>query len=145
MTSLIWSISVTSPIKRFFNTRSEINHMVYKILRNAVNNAVRRAKCEFFIKVLTMAVATFGAMSSNAPELGRMKSTSAPWPCHSSIAAKLSANLVNNKLIEIIHETIGNRVSPLAKHASSFIVHGRCAQFSLHHVSAKAYCGLSAC
>ena len=123
--------------KTFLNTWSEMNHMAYKILRNAVNNAVRQAKRKFFIKGAHGGGRHIWRTVKQCTGLGRMKSTSALWLYLSTTAAKLSANRVNDELIEIKHKAIGNRVSSLTKHASSFIVHDKCAQFSLHHESAR--------
>ena len=86
----------------FLKSRTEQSHNMYKVLRNAVTNAVRRAKQDFFIRGARSGSRFFWQHDKRCTGLGKIMSTLLPWPCHNATASKASANRINNKFIDTV-------------------------------------------
>lgn len=135
-TSSNWPISAM-PFTKYFYVSDRKNYLTYKIVWKGVTEAVRRAKREFFITGTRAGSYHFWHHVKQCTSLGRVKVSRTLWPCHSTTAAKLSANRENNKFIEILHQIIGKRAPTTGAHATPAVGLNNIPQFSLRHVSAN--------
>ena len=103
--------------KQFLRARTDVNHRNYKIIRNAVTDAVRRAKREFFMQGAKSGSRHFWRHIKQCTGLGKIKTLATPWPCNTINATRLSADRVNKSLIDIITQLISNNDSSKLSHS----------------------------
>ena len=124
--------------KQYIQSRTNANFINFKIARNAVTGTIRHAKCSFFSHGVHAGSRHFWKHVKECSGFGKIKTSVTPRPCHNMIAAKNSANRVNNQFIEILQALKTNmQLSNLATNSER---NSKCcndfAQFSLCSVTA---------
>jgi Reverse transcriptase (RNA-dependent DNA polymerase) len=95
-----------SAYNKYLRSRSDEAFRDYKILRNAVTSAARRSKRDFFIRGAHSGCKQFWRHIKQCTGLGRIKQHLMPWPSHNHIAAKVSANRINDKFVDSVTDLL---------------------------------------
>ena len=90
--------------QRFKQSGNDSDWMSYKSARNYVNSIIRNAKRAFFIDSARANPKTFWRNVKACTGLGKIKSSTLPWPHSSPSTCKMSADMVNRHFIDSISQ-----------------------------------------
>ena len=88
--------------KSYNQSRATTEFYTYKKLQNAVTDATRRAKRDFFINGVKEGSRHFWKHMKQYTGLRKIRSSINSWPCHDDVTSKISANKINECFINSI-------------------------------------------
>ncbi len=122
--------------KQYQRASSATAQREYKTRRNAVTDAIRKAKRYYFMQGARSGGKHFWQHIKQCTGLGRTKRTATPWPCHNTAASKASADRLNNNFVDSIAKLIAtSSASSTSLNNNDDVSTDNI--LSLHHVTTK--------